>query len=70
MEERAHHQCDRAAARGVQATDQDADRAAFRRNRCNVVLGFVASGQINMRKVDGWKTLAAKSIAQLIDLVA
>ncbi len=27
-------------ARGVQATDQDADRAAFRRNRRNVVLGF------------------------------
>src|SRR5450755_4387027 len=50
MEERAHHQRDRAAARGVQATDN-----ANRANRCNVVLGLLASGQINMRKVDGWK---------------
>src|SRR6201987_4342236 len=40
MEERAYHQRDRAAARGVQATHQDANRAAFCRNRCNVVLGF------------------------------
>jgi transposase-like protein len=31
---------------------------------------LLASGQINMRKVDGWKTLAAKSIAQPIDLAA
>jgi len=31
---------------------------------------LLASGQINMRKVDGWKTLAAKTIAQPIDLAA
>ena len=31
---------------------------------------LLASGQINMRKVDGWKMLAAKSIAQPIDLAA
>jgi len=31
---------------------------------------LLASGQINMRKVDGWKTLAEKSIAQPIDLAA
>jgi transposase-like protein len=31
---------------------------------------LLASGQINMRKVDGWKTLAEKPIAQPIDLVA
>jgi putative transposase len=31
---------------------------------------LLASGQINMRKVDGWKTLAAKRIAQPIDLAA
>src|SRR6266480_1278964 len=31
---------------------------------------LLASGQINMRKVDGWKTLAAKPIAQPIDLAA
>jgi putative transposase len=31
---------------------------------------LLASGQINMRKVDGWKTLSAKPIAQPIDLAA
>jgi putative transposase len=31
---------------------------------------LLASGQISMRKVDGWKTLAEKPIAQLIDLAA
>src|SRR5207237_5375946 len=31
---------------------------------------LLASGQVNMRKVDGWKTLAAKPIAQPIDLAA
>jgi putative transposase len=69
MEERAHHQRDRAPARGVQATDQDqtvlpsADTAAM------LFWALLASGQINMRKIDGWKTLDAKPIAQPIDLV-
>ncbi len=31
---------------------------------------LLASGQINMRKVDGWQTLATKPIDQPIDLVA
>ena len=31
---------------------------------------LLASGQIIMRKVDGWQTLATKPIAQLIDLAA
>jgi putative transposase len=31
---------------------------------------LLASGQINMRKVDGWKTLATKTIDQPIDLAA
>jgi putative transposase len=31
---------------------------------------LLASGQINMRKVDGWQTLAAKPVDQLIDLAA
>jgi hypothetical protein len=29
---------------------------------------LLASGQINMRKVDGWQTLATKHIDQPIDL--
>jgi ParB-like chromosome segregation protein Spo0J len=39
MEERAHHQRDRAAARGVQTEDQDADCAAVGRYSGHVVLG-------------------------------
>ena len=31
---------------------------------------LLASGQISMRKVDGWKTLAEKPITQPIDLAA
>jgi hypothetical protein len=31
---------------------------------------LLASGQISMRKVDGWKTIAEKPIAQAIDLAA
>ena len=31
---------------------------------------LLASGQINMRKVDGWQTLATKPTDQLIDLAA
>jgi hypothetical protein len=31
---------------------------------------LLASGQINMRKVDGWRTLATKLIGQPIDLAA
>ena len=31
---------------------------------------LLASGQINMRKVDGWQTLATLPIAQPIDLAA
>ncbi len=31
---------------------------------------LLASGQINMRKVDGWQTLATHPIAQPIDLAA
>jgi hypothetical protein len=35
-----------------------------------VFWALLASGQIYMRKVDGWQSLAAKSIDQLIDLAA
>ena len=31
---------------------------------------LLASGQINMRKIDGWQTLATKLIDQPIDLAA
>jgi putative transposase len=31
---------------------------------------LLASGQISMRKIDGWQTLAIKSVEQPIDLAA
>jgi putative transposase len=31
---------------------------------------LLASGQINMRKVDGWQTLTTKPIDQPVDLAA
>src|SRR6516162_3741418 len=40
VEECTHNKRYRAAARGVQATDQDADRAAISRYRSHVVLGL------------------------------
>jgi putative transposase len=40
VEKRTHHECHRAAARGVQATDQDADCVAVSRHRGHVVLGL------------------------------
>jgi hypothetical protein len=31
---------------------------------------LLASGQITMRKIDGWKTLATKNVVQPLDLAA
>src|SRR5205085_10160769 len=56
--QRSHHQRDRAAARRVQATRQDADPAAIADTAAMLFWALLASGQINMRKVDGWQTLA------------
>ena len=61
---------DRAIARGVQAPDQDSDRAALRRNRRHAVLGAARLRTDHMRKVDGWQTLAEKPDDQIIDLAA
>ena len=35
-----------------------------------ITLLVLATGQINIRKVDGWQTLATKPIDQPIDLAA
>jgi hypothetical protein len=35
-----------------------------------VVVALLASGQIIMRKVDGWKTLSQKSSTPFVDLAA
>jgi hypothetical protein len=50
--QRAHHQRDPTATRGVQVQDQNAD--------CTAV--GLPRPDYNMRKVDGWKTLATKPI--------
>jgi hypothetical protein len=47
----AGYERNRAAARGVQAKDQDADRAAIGGHRA--ALSAACLRQINMRKVDG-----------------
>ena len=54
------HECDRAA----QTVLPSADTAAM------LFWALLASGQINMRKVDGWQTLATNLINQPIDLAA
>jgi transposase-like protein len=48
----------------TQTVPPSADTAAM------LFWALLASGQINMRKVDGWQTLATKPIAQPIDLAA
>ena len=42
--------------------------AAVCRYRRHAVLALLALGQINMRKVDGWQTLATKPTDQPFDL--
>jgi hypothetical protein len=65
----AHRQCDRTATRGPQAQDQNADCAAVGDPAASVC-ALLASGQINRRKVDGWKTLSTKPIDQQFDLAS
>jgi transposase-like protein len=48
----------------TQALLSSADTAAM------LFWALLASGEINMRKIDGWQTLAAKPIDQPIDLAA
>ncbi len=70
MGQLAHHECDRAVAGGVQAKGKtqtvlpSADTAAM------LFWALLASGQINMRKVDSWQSLATKPVDQPIDLAA
>jgi hypothetical protein len=45
-----------------------ADGAAVGRHRCDAALGITGSGPIKHAQVDGWQTLANKSVGQPIDL--
>ena len=70
MAKRANDECDRTPAwefkRRIktQTVLPSADTAAM------LFWALLASGQINMRKVDGWQTLATTTIDQPIDLAA
>ena len=61
---------DRAIARGVQAPDQDQTVLACADTAAMLAWALLTSGQIIMRKVDGWHTLAEKPDDQIIDLAA
>ena len=57
--------------RSSSAGSRPSDRATLRRkNRRQLFWALLASGQITMRKVDGWQTLAEKPDDQIIDLAA
>jgi len=68
MEIDKNNQCHRTLARGIQAANQDANRPAKRRNRRHAFLALLASGQIVMRKVDGWPSLSQKPSDQTMTL--
>ena len=70
-EVRSHDGCGRAAARGAPPPDQD-PRAVLPQAGTAPVLVWapLASGQIVMRKVDGWETLSVPLADQPIDLAA
>ena len=46
------------------------DMESKSRDRRHAVLGAARSGQITMRKVEGWQSLAEKPSDQIIDLAA
>jgi len=58
----------RAVARGVQAANQNPNVLPSADTAAMMFWALLASGQISMRKVDGWQTLATKPIDQPIDL--
>src|SRR5678809_1503237 len=69
MAQRAHHQCNRAAARRVQAKDQYANRTAVSRHRSHAVLG-AACLWTDQHAQGRWMALTVKPSNQPIDLAA
>ena len=61
---------DRAIARGVQAPINTQTVPPCAETAARLFWALLASGQITMRKVDGWQTLAEKPDDQIIDLAA
>src|SRR3954470_23643511 len=70
VEERTNNKCNRTTTRGVQTTDQTQTVLPSAETAAMLFWALLASGQINMRKVDGWQTLAIRTIDHPIDLAA
>ena len=70
MEIGADDECDRATARKIQASHQDESAPPSGETAAMLFWALLASGQITMRKVDGWQTLPEKLSRQCIDLAA
>ena len=70
MEERSHHQRNRTAPRGVQARIKTQTVLPSAETAAMVFWALLASGQITMRKVDGWQSLTQKLADNPIDLAA
>jgi putative transposase len=54
----------------IQAPHKDATVLPSAETAAMLFWSLLASGQITMRKVDGWQTLADKLVPQSIDLAA
>jgi putative transposase len=70
MVQPAYHQRYQAFARGFERRIKTQTILPSANTAAMLFWALLTSGQINMRKVDGWQTLAAKPIDQPIDLVA
>jgi hypothetical protein len=67
---REDHERDRASARRVQGRIKTQTVLPSAETAAMLFWALLASGQINMRKVDGWTTLDTKPTDQPIDLAA
>ncbi len=65
-----HIECNRTSARRVQTTNQDPDDTAIGGDRSMLFWAQLASGQITMCKLDGWRSLNERPSNQTIDLTA
>jgi hypothetical protein len=62
MQKRTNRQRHRAAARGVLALHKTQTILPGAETAAMLVRALLASGQIIMRKIDGWKTLSLKIV--------
>src|SRR5512142_216525 len=65
-----NNECDRTSERGVPPSDQDAVVLPSGETVCMLFWALLASGQIVLRRVDGWETLAVAPTVQPLDFAA